>query len=356
MKTTPNLIKRLAMLPVWVLALLTSAKSFRDNPVIGSKRLNKAGLHIVRVLLARAVTCLRWAYLSPLMAKEERHQFHKDGYLIVPDFISAEIISMIRAEVSAHQGDVRQMTQGDTATQRILLDKTAFSGKPTLANFAKTKGFQARLRYAAAHAAPPLLYVQRIRNGQHTGKADPQKTMHADTFHPTMKAWLFLEDVTPAKGPFTYVTGSNQLTWKRLKWEHQRSITARDNPDGYSEKGSFRAGPDDLSAMGLPKPTGICAKAGTLVIANTNGFHGRGQAEAGASRLEVWAYARPSPFNPLPGIPFAFWNGVQTSVLKAFWRHKDKVAARKNSKASWHLIPPEHMTDFGEISTENNTK
>lgn len=248
------------------------------------------------------------------------------------------------------------MTQGDTATQRILLDAEASATKPRLTEITKGKGLQARLRYTAAHAAPPLLYIQRIRNGHQTGKTDPQKTMHADTFHPTMKAWLFLEDVTPEKGPFTYVKGSNRLTWRRLKWEYKRSITARDNPDGYSEKGSFRARSDDLTVMGLPAPTGICAEAGTLVIANTNGFHGRGQAAAGASRLEVWAYARPSPFNPLPGIPFAFWGNVQNAILKAFWRHKDKVAARKNSKASWHLIPPEKMTDLADTSAQNNMK
>jgi hypothetical protein len=36
-------------LPWWIAQLLTGAKSFRDNPLIGSKRLNRLGLHGWRV-------------------------------------------------------------------------------------------------------------------------------------------------------------------------------------------------------------------------------------------------------------------------------------------------------------------
>ena len=65
--------------------------------------------------------------------------------------------------------------------------------------------------------------------------------LHADTFHPTMKAWFFIDEVSADKGPFTYVPGSHRLTWARPKWKYRRSITARHFKDGYSEKGSMRA-------------------------------------------------------------------------------------------------------------------
>ena len=38
--------------PVWVLALTTEAKSFKDNPILGSRRLSRASLDIARVRLA----------------------------------------------------------------------------------------------------------------------------------------------------------------------------------------------------------------------------------------------------------------------------------------------------------------
>lgn len=339
-------IRALYMWPVWIIALATPGKSFVGNPVIGSRLLNTLGLHILRVLIARLVTWFRWLLLTPIANRKTRQSLHRDGYVVLSDFLSPTQVAAIRAEIKAHRGETRQMLQGNTATQRILLDSVALTNKRHLAALCQSKRFLRPLKYASAKLSPPLLYVQRIRNGIREAGADPQKTMHADTFHPTMKAWLFLEDVTPEKGPFTYVKGSHKLTLARLRWEYTRSRSAARNHDGYSEKGSFRASADDLNAMNLPEPAGVCVKAGTLVIANTNGFHGRGQAEENQSRLEVWAYARPSPFNPLPGLPFGFIGAVQSAILKAFWRRKDRSAAARNSRASWHLIDSREMTDF----------
>lgn len=342
----PRFLTTLLMIPIWLVALVTPAKSFKSNPVIGSVLLNTMGLHVVRLILARAFVWFRWFILSPLMPREERKRFHRDGFVVIEDFLATDQLKTLRQEVRGHTGQTRQMLQGDTATQRFLLDEANLVGKPSLSALATDNKLISRLNYGAASLMPPLLYIQRIRNGHRSAGADPQKNMHSDTFHPTMKAWLFLEDVSAANGPFTYVRGSNRLTMKRLAWEYQRSRKAKANPDGYSEKGSFRADADDLKAMGLPEPAGLAVKAGTLVIANTNGFHGRGQAEPGASRLEFWAYARPTPFNPLPGLPFSWIGKMQMRVLNWHWRRMDNAASRKNSRASWHLIPAEEMTDF----------
>ena len=56
--------------------------------------------------------------------------------------------------------------------------------------------------------------------------ADPQTDLHTDTFHPTVKAWLFLTDVAPDAMPFVYVPGSHRLTPQRLDWERRMSIGA----------------------------------------------------------------------------------------------------------------------------------
>ncbi len=341
-----NFLKNLALLPIRILSVLTPAKSFRDNPVIGSVILNGLGLHVFRVILARAVVQLRWWFLAPICPRKLRETFRQNGFMVVENFISTEDLKKIRSEVKNHSGETRQMLQGDTATQRFLLDPGNMEDKPCLKALTESRRLQNLLRYSAAKLTPPLLYIQRIRNSIRETGADPQKNMHADTFHPTMKAWLFLEDVTEAKGPFTYVQGSNRMTWRRLRWEYRRALVAKNQPDGYSEKGSFRATEQDLAEMDLPNPRGLTLEAGTLVIANTNGFHGRGQAASNQSRLEIWAYARPSPFNPLPGLPFKSFSNLQMSVLKAHWRRKDKQAALKKSRASWHLIPAKKMTDF----------
>jgi len=336
-------LKHIYMWPVWIFALGTQAKSFKANPVIGSAFLNRMGLHVVRVLLAQLVARFRWALLAPLMPKNLRRDFHRNGFVVVENFLDGATIKKVRNEIGAYGGEVRQMTQGDTATQRILLDRAASSGLPLTAQVATGMRLRRYLAYGGAKFSHSIMYIQRIHNGFRSSHSDPQKTMHSDTFHPTMKAWLFLEDVTPEKGPFTYVPGSARLSWKRVKWEYRRSVGAAQMDDKYSEKGSLRATADDLAQMGLPTPQGITAKAGTLVIANTNGFHGRGQAAEDASRLEIWAYSRHNPFSPWPGLPLDFVLRIKHQLMHWNWRRLDKRAKIRNSKASWHLINADEM-------------
>ncbi|WP_417451119.1 phytanoyl-CoA dioxygenase family protein [Kordiimonas sp.] len=300
---------------------------------------------MIRVLTARLVTHIRWGLLHRKMPCGLRQAYTRDGYCIVPGFLDEKTLSRIKEELCSVTGEARQMVQGNTATQRILLDSAFLAPRPHLSHLANDRKFGNLLSYAGAKAVAPLLYIQRIRNGYHEGGADPQKTMHSDTFHPTMKAWLFLTDVEDRHGPFTYVKGSHKLTLARFRWEYRRSCTAGTLHDGYSEKGSFRANAEDLNAMGLPSPEGITAKAGTLVIANTNGFHGRGQAENGEGRTEIWAYSRHNPFNPLPGFGLKAVGHLEHFFLKAYWRFKDKQAKKRGVPSSWHLIDAQDMLD-----------
>ncbi|WP_262690586.1 phytanoyl-CoA dioxygenase family protein [Kordiimonas aestuarii] len=279
------------------------------------------------------------------MPKLLRKAYARDGFCIITNFLDEHELAAIRQEIRTPGGTARQMIQGNTATQRILLDEAFLQTRPSLSALIHSGSFVDLLEYGAAKACMPLMYIQRIRNGHLPGSVDPQKTMHSDTFHPTMKAWLFLEDVEQKHGPFTYVRGSHKLTKARFNWEYARSCAAGKLRDGYSEKGSFRASPDDLAEMNLPEPEGITAKAGTLVIANTNGFHGRGDAEDGEGRIEIWAYGRHNPFNPLPGFNLKFISNIELFFLKAYWRHKDKQAKKRGVKSSWHLIDTNEMLD-----------
>ncbi|GHF18614.1 hypothetical protein GCM10017044_11430 [Kordiimonas sediminis] len=282
--------------------------------------------------------------MSGLLSKEQRSAFHRDGFIILENFAPADTLARLNADLNSLPDDARQMVQGDTFTQRILLDEVALTHTPALRDVVTSKRFLDPIYYCGAKWHRPIVYLQRIVNGgQDTKQNDPQKTMHSDSFHPSIKAWLFLEDVPLEKGPFTYVRGSNQLTRKRLAWEYRQSILGPDKMNTYAARGSLRAFPDDLAAMGLPAPESLAVKAGTLVIANTNGFHGRGQAEGYQTRLEIWAYGRYNPFNPFPGIASGLLHRLENSIVQAFYRHKDKVAARTGKRPSWYRIPKEDM-------------
>ncbi len=337
------MLRSIVLTPVWFIQLFGMSKSFKANPIIGSAMLNRLGLHVARVAAAHAVSRLRWWMLSPLASAEHREAFHRDGFVVIRDFLPADQFDALVAEVRSCRGEVRECIQGDTLTHRILLDEDQVASMSACRALLEHPVYERLLMYCAARYKRPLYYIQSIKNGYVNGRDDPQKVLHADTFHPAMKAWLFLEDVTEANGPFTYVPGSHRLTRERLRWEYRKSLTARSLNDGYSEKGSFRVSRDDLRELGLPDPVGLTVPANTLVVADTSGFHCRGQASEKSSRLEIWAYSRSNPFNPFPGVGSRLLSRIECRVAKAYWRYMDRRAARRNTLSSWHPVPIERM-------------
>ena len=340
-------MRSVLMMPVWAAQLFGTAKSFRDNPLIGSEALNRLGLHAARCVAADGINRLRLKLLSPLAEPAQRRQFRDQGYVVIPNFLPEAEFTALEREVRQARGEVRECIQGDTLTHRILLDDEALARMPALGHLFARPGFEALLKYCAARLKRPLYYIQSIKNGYVEGPPDPQKTLHSDTFHSTMKAWFFIDGVAPDGGPFTYVPGSHRLTWARLKWEYERSCRARGLSDGYSEKGSMRATPEDLKALGLPDPVGLAVEANTLVVADTHGFHCRGPARPRSSRLEIWAYSRTNPFNPLPGFGFRFVSRIECRLAKLYWRWQDEQAAKRNTISSWHRVADEKMHETG---------
>ncbi|ACY17911.1 Phytanoyl-CoA dioxygenase [Haliangium ochraceum DSM 14365] len=324
------------------LGVLGQGKSFRHNPILGHPTLNRYGLHVARVLGAELATRLRWWQLRSFATAEQRRAFHRDGFLVIENFLPAAEHQRIRDELRAYDGPARDMQQGDTITRRVLLDSNVLARLPGCRALVERPGFQHLLRYGAAQNQPPLLFIQQIRNGhaQPSARArvrvDPQKHLHADTFHPTMKAWYFLDSVAEDAGPFTYVPGSHRLTRARLRWEYAYSVTAN-QPGGnrYAANGSPRVSEDELPALGLPPPRRLAVAANTLVIANTHGFHARGPSAQPSKRLELWAYARPNPFVPWVyplGLPTA---GIEATAMRWWFGYQERRAAKRGQRPTW---------------------
>jgi hypothetical protein len=240
--------------------------------------------------------------LSPLVGSRARKVFQAKGFLLLEDFLPHKMFAALEAEARSFHGEGIEQIQGDTRTQHVYLGGESLQGLPACDAVISYRPMQRLLRYTGSHLARPDFFLQRICNGFEDAVEDPQKTLHSDTFHPTIKAWLFIDDVPLDRGPFTYVPGSHQLTWRRLRWEYRQSLQARNSPNSHTANGSFRVSEADLATMGLPAPQAIAVHKNTLVIANTHGFHCRGQAPAKATRLELWAFSRKNPFNPFPGL------------------------------------------------------
>lgn len=340
-----KVVRNVAMSPVWLLQVFGQSKSFAANPLLGSVWLNRLGLHAIRLTTAHAMRRVRQAFIAPFVASAHRAEFWKNGFVVIEDFLPAGQLDDICKEITRHAAglDVRECIQGDALTHRILLDEATIKQLPAITNLIENRKYRYLLNYVAASFKRPLYYIQRIRNNHNPGIADPQKTLHSDTFHPTMKAWFFLDDVTLDVGPFTYVPGSHRLTAGRLKWEYRQSIRAHELDNSYSQRGSLRVDAQDLKAMGLPTQKALAVRKNTLVVADTHGFHCRGQADGKATRLEIWAYCRTNPFSPFPGLGLRWTSRLENYVARRYWTYKDKEAAKRGLPSSWHTVPGNAM-------------
>jgi hypothetical protein len=335
-------LSNIAMWPIWTVELFTTAKSFSANPIIGSKTLNRWGLHVARVRLAQLMTRWRWLFMGWLLPADIKRQFREQGYVKIENFLPPEEFARLREEILHFNGELRRMVQGDTYTYQGLLDEGTVASMPACRKLLKDRRFRSVMMYGGSAYKMPMFFAHCIVNGVGDGAGgDPQKDFHSDTFHPTMKAWLFLDHVDDAIGPFNYVPGSHRPSSHRLKWDYENSVTGKDLANKYAQRGSLRISPEELQARGFNEPVAMKVPANTLVMADTYGFHRRGDASPGSTRLAIYAYSRSNPFNPLPGFAPVSWRSrIEQFFTKANLKVADAAAARNKTPASWHIVPP----------------
>ena len=203
---------RAARYPFWAAQLLSGAKSFMDNPLIGSDALNQRGLHVGRMALAHRLATARRRRLAHLMSPVDQSAFDRDGFLLKPDFLPKDHFAALLDQVRDYRGTARETVQGNAVTRRIALDPASLVRMPAVNQLLALPQWRGPIRYAGSFHAEPINYIQTILTHAKDGPDDPQCVLHSDTFHPTVKAWLFLTDVAADEGPFTYVPGSHRLT------------------------------------------------------------------------------------------------------------------------------------------------
>lgn len=320
--------------PIWAAQLATGAKSFVDNPILGSPALNRRGLHVARLRVAHGLAWWRRKRLTKGLPATDRAAFDRDGFVCIPDFLPAEEFARLKAYLLGSELEAREHRQGDTVTRRVAVDEALARQSPELGGLLSSPRWRALMRYVASTGGEPIYYLQSIVTG-HDGPPDPQVQIHSDAFHPSLKAWLFLTDVAEDEGPLTYVPGSHRLTPARLRWEKARSVTVCDDGDRLSQRGSFRISREELAEMGLPEPTRFAVAANTLVVADTFGFHARGLSARPTVRAELWAYRRRSPFIPWTGLDILSLPGV--AMRRGQWAHQllDRLDRLKLKQQHW---------------------
>jgi hypothetical protein len=347
----PSLVRQTLLMPLWLAQVFSQEKFFARNPVIGNRWLNEHGLHTARVAAAWRLAEARRRRLAGLIPAEDRRQLDRDGFIVKRDFLPPDVFADLVAQVRALRAPAREITEGDTITRHIALDPAALDRVPAARRLLDLPHYRNLVSYAGSSAAAPMVYIQTVLAGAIAGPSgplpDPQRDLHTDTFHPTVKAWLFLTDVAPDAMPFVYVPGSHRLTPQRLEWERAMSIAASRQAGGASPQPAqklIRAiSPATLPELGLPPPQAVSAPANSLVVADTFGFHARGPSARPTTRVEIWALGRRNPFLPWTGLdpwsiaafglrkPMLYWKSVDllesVGLAHQRWRARGPLSA-----------------------------
>eukprot|EP00903_Cladosiphon_okamuranus_P001777 g1775.t1 len=334
--------------PIWVLGLAGTDKSPRKNPLLGSEKLNSWGLHKKRVALAAGLAAHRRSRLARLLDPEQRAFFDENGYFLVKNFLPEEVFAQLKEEAFSQTFPTREMRQGQAVTRMTLLPPKVLGKSPAIAQAVRDPRAINMLRYAASQGGQPLNFLQTVLvEPQKVQQKDPQSDAHADTFHATSKAWLFLQDVAEDEGPFFFVPGSHKLTKERLDWEYECSLTAAKDPRSHHASGSFRIRRDELGSLGLPQPVKMAVPENTLVVADTFAFHGRTPSDKPTIRSEIHWHMRRNPFLPWTGgdiksLPFLKDRGMpllmdladaaeKTLKMRNVWRSVGDVKVRSEA-------------------------
>lgn len=336
---------RILMAPIWALQLLTGAKSFLDNPLIGSARLNARGLHVGRVRLAAGMASWRRRRLAAKVRADWREAFDRDGFVVIPEVVPPEEFPALREAMLSYRAPAREMRQGDAITRRMAIDPAMLAAIPALRALLEREDIQALFHYVASFRTTPLHYIQTIVSHFEGNEPDPQETLHADSFHSSLKAWLFLNPVGEDEGPFTYVRGSHRFTPERLAWERNRSLADPRVIDRLSARGSPRVSAQDLSDMRLGPAEALATPQNTLVVADTLGFHARGLSLRPGERVEIWSYARRNPYLPWLGGDLLSLPGIAERRVNWLWALRDRLERRIGQP--WRRVGERTPTDDG---------
>ncbi|CDZ77110.1 hypothetical protein BN59_01392 [Legionella massiliensis] len=293
------------------LTIFTNKKTFTG--ILGNPTANRCGLHIFRIVLSDAIEYLRklpFYLLAPKAARE----FNKNGILLIENFLDPQLFFAVKNEIEEHvnqlpealpnlkkqlYGDKIQRVDGYDRYDGDTLNRFDYISRrsPVRRVFMNLRVHRLTLALFGMFNTPFRYSLYTLRHGDEEILPDSQKLTHRDTFHHTYKIWYFVQDVELSTGPFEYSVGSHISTWRRLRWEYQRSNQISSNKN-LSSGGALRIGDEELIQIDIQPPKPLCVKANTMIIANTRGFHRRGFAKAGIKRAGIFGYFRPFAFFP----------------------------------------------------------
>jgi hypothetical protein len=273
---------------------------------VGSVWENRLGYQPIRVVGER----LRWL-ARPCPAIPARPEWmdtlERDGVVTIPDFLRADVFAQVRAEFDAVRDEIpfkvfggRERGRLHVATMAVEPGDDRFPAlREHLVNSPSLCAAATLLtrRDASKGGCTTRLVTYQLRD-EDAQDNDIENILHADAHFQTAKAWLLLNDADESNGALVFAKGSHRLNLKRLYHEYELSVrVARLNggderiPAHKLEERDGRKRniitPETLKWLGYEESV-VTGKAGTLVVANTLGFHRRSRFTSTQPREQVF--------------------------------------------------------------------
>jgi hypothetical protein len=263
----------------------------------GSVLANRLGLQLVRVwAMNRHISHARRAL--GVTVPPEATILERDGVLVLHDFLPAEVFATVRREYAAAR-EAGLLEPPDCFEDNGVVERRIRVGKNRdrfpVTRDALVQNEWLRVLVGGILGQPPpeiaLVISVMMRSEEATA---PQRLIgsnyiHADIHFPTVKAWLYLNDIDESNAALRYARGSHRMTLARLAYEYDASVRVA------RAKETIAVGKDvaygrvrmptaaQLDRMRV-KDEPLSGRANTLVIANTMGFHRRGEFQPGVTR------------------------------------------------------------------------
>ena len=269
--------------------LFTNAKTFKDNPLFSNLELTNKGLHLFRYAYSTYAAKHRTRntdFINKGHVKyngflpTQQHNLVKQECMKFPVSGNKQAFNNCQRESETNPGIDYLCNQSDM--KKIVTDCIGLDNPETTALYNQNT------------------FVQRVENKPNDN--DEQKDIHSDIFFPAVKWWYFPDKVQIGDGPFMFQTSPpayDQLFWE---WYHRQTTQLCTGQWDKSKlrshiEGSLRATDTEIASMGI-QLSPITVEANTLVVANVQLFHGRGETHYPHTRNAIHGSIRVKwPFN-----------------------------------------------------------
>lgn len=255
---------------------------------------NRLGVTLFRVVLSEFSRKIQSLFYINKRANASYQELVENGYTLINNFFSNQQLEKLKTTINNDLLKLEDSHSQDGA-QYIVKNIEYFKifSQSELEEF-KTKILNIAQPYLGKINSSSLnIYFHAVKkpNDSVEDKLDINLLMHSDTFHKTLKGFLYLEPLTIEDGPFEYIKSSNKLNKKRLLREYKNSsnelILRRDH-------GGWRFEDDFYKHNESIKFTGI---ANTMIVADTFGLHRRNPRSNQGFRVSIHFSLRKSPFS-----------------------------------------------------------